>query len=48
MFHSGFQMDYGDGSRTGKLVSYHMFKYTGGLYIKLCLELCIFLSYINF
>lgn len=29
MFHSGFQMDYGAGSHTGKLVSYHMVKYTG-------------------
>lgn len=38
MFHSGFQMDYGDGSRTGKLVSYHMFKYTG----QVCTSNCVF------
>lgn len=31
-------MDYGAGSRTGKLVSYHMFKYTG----QVCTSNCVF------
>lgn len=35
MFHSGFHMDYGPRSRTGKLVSYHMFK-------QVCVYSCVF------
>lgn len=38
MFHSGLQKDYRAGSHTGKLVSYHMFKYTG----QVCTANCVF------
>lgn len=35
-------MDYGVDSRTGKLVSYHMFEYTGQ--VSLCVYSCAFVS----
>lgn len=44
MFHPGFQMDYWAGSRTGKLVSYHMFKYTGQVCTSNCVFTAVFLS----